>query len=99
MSQIQKMLQDRFHPDISAVETCKIMKSAFPLSQNKRLSRGGVKQTYALGIEIMEGTFSQPELGDRDQLVNAYTNLRRGYKGMKTLSTFLMRLTTWWLSL
>ena len=70
MSQIQKMLQDRFHPDvISAVETCKIMKSAFPLSQNKRLSRGGVKQTYALGIEIMEGTFSQPELGDRDQLV------------------------------
>lgn len=64
------MLQDRFHPDvISAVEACKIMKLAFPLSQNKHLSRGGWKQTYALGVEIMEGTSSRPEPGDRDQLV------------------------------
>ena len=64
------MLQERFHPDvISAVEACKILKLAFPLSQSKRLSRSGVKQTYALGVEVMEAASSQPNSGDRDQLV------------------------------
>ena len=68
MSRIQKLLQDRFHPDvISAVEACKILKLVFPLSQKKRLSRGGVKQTYALGVEVTEATSSQPD--DRDQLL------------------------------
>ena len=70
VSRIQKMLQERFHPDtISAVEACKILKLAFPLSQSKRMSRSGVKQTHVLGVEIMEASSSQPDSGDRDQLV------------------------------
>lgn len=68
MSQIQKLLQDRFHPDvISSVEACKILKLAFHASQNKRLCRGGVKQTYVLGLEVMDTTQSQSD--DREQLL------------------------------
>ena len=74
MSKIQKLLQDRFHPDvISTIEACKILKLAFPSSQNKRLSRGGVKQTYVLGLEIMEATQSQGD--DREQLLQRIREL------------------------
>lgn len=45
------------------------MKLAFPLTQTKRLSRGGVKQTCAVGVDVMEVTSSQPEPDDREQLV------------------------------
>ena len=65
------MLQERFHPDVisvGVVEACKILKLAFPLSQSKHL-RSGVKQTYALGVKVMEAASSQPNSGDRDQLV------------------------------
>ena len=61
------------------------MKSAFPLYQNKRLSRGGVKQTYALGIEIMEGMFTQPEPGDRDQLVKRIQDRLQRYENFEHL--------------
>lgn len=46
------------------------MKLAFPLTQTKRLSSGGVKQTCAVGVDVMEVTSSQPEPDDRDHLLD-----------------------------
>ena len=75
MSQVHKLLQDRFQPDIiSEVEACKILKSAFQC-----LSRGGVKQTYALGVEIMEATSSDrgQHIHDVEERLSRYENFRQ----------------------
>ena len=59
MNEIQRMLQERFKSDsISAVEACRVLKEAFPSVQQKRLTKQGVKQTYATGVDWTDQALS-----------------------------------------
>ena len=47
------MLSDRFAPEnISTIEATKIIHEAFPNTLHKRMSKGGVRSTYIVGVEM-----------------------------------------------
>ena len=64
------MLSDRFAPEsVSTIEATKIIHEAFPDTLHKRMSKGGVRSTYIVGVKMAE---SQEEVSleceEREQL-------------------------------
>ena len=66
---------------------CKVLKLSFQASQNKRLCRGGVKQTYVLGFEVMDTTQSQSD--DREQLLQRIHELEERLTRYEKFEHFL----------
>ena len=60
MNEIQRLLQDHFHPDkISAVEASRVLNEAFPSAKHTRITKGGEKKTYIVGVDITTSSPSQ----------------------------------------
>ena len=52
---IQTMLSDRFAPEcISTIEVTKIIHEAFPNTQHKWMSKGRVRSTYIVGVDMAD---------------------------------------------
>ena len=59
---IQTMLSHRFAPEnISTIEATKIIHEAFPNTLHKRMSKGGVRSTYIVGVEMSDSRTESQE--------------------------------------
>ena len=76
---IQTMLSDRFAPEcISTIEVTKIIHEAFPNTQHKWMSKGRVRSTYIVGVDMADSraeTQGEVSLGVEERTATS-TNLR-----------------------